>query len=100
MAAIATAEEQSRFEDITATNQQIEALAATGEWEAVSDLLIKRNAMLRDIDDERKEDALRTTIQSTARIRTLVEKAKDEIGKELGQLQRGKEATASYNANS
>jgi hypothetical protein len=56
--------------------------------------------MLRDIDDERKEDALRTTIQSTARIRTLVEKAKDEIGKELGQLQRGKEATASYNANS
>lgn len=99
MAAIATAEEQSLLEHITATNQQIEELAASGEWEAVSDLLIKRNAMLRELDDEQKENALRTTIQSTARIRALVERAKDEIGKELGQLQRGKEATASYNAN-
>lgn len=99
MAVIATAEEQSLLEHIITTNQRIEALAATGEWEAVSDLLIKRNAMLRDIDGEQKEDALRMSIQSTARIRALVEKAKDEIGNELGQLQRGKEATASYNAN-
>ena len=99
MAANATAEENSLFEHITTTNLQIEELAASGEWEAVSELLIERNAMLRDLDGEQKEDALRTTIQSTARLRALVESAKDEIGKELGQLQRGREATASYNAN-
>lgn len=99
MAEIAAAEEQSLYCDITSTNQQIEELAVAGEWEAVSDLLAKRNAMLRDIDDEQKEDVLRMTIRSTARIRALVEKAKDDIGKELGQLQRGREATASYSAN-
>lgn len=99
MADIAAAEAQSLYEPIASANQQIEELAVAGEWEAVSELLAKRNRMLRDLDDEQKEDVLRMTIRSTARIRTLVEKAKDEIGKELGQLQRGKEATASYSAN-
>lgn len=99
MGGIASAVEQSLVEHITSTNRQIEELAAAGQWEGVSDLLAKRNAMLREIDDDQKEDVLRTTIRSTSRIRALVEKARDDIGKELGQLQRGKEATASYKAN-
>ena len=99
MADVAGADEQSEYGQITATNQRIEELAVAGEWEAVSELLAKRNAMLRDLEDKQKEAVLRLTIQSTARIRTLVEKAKDDIGRELGQLQRGREATASYNAN-
>ncbi|MGI9205852.1 MAG: flagellar protein FliT [Woeseiaceae bacterium] len=99
MAEIAAAQDQSLHADITSTNQQIEELAVAGDWEAVSDLIAKRNAMLRDLDDDQKEDVLRMTIRSTARIRALVEKAKDDIGKELGQLQRGREATASYSAN-
>lgn len=99
MADIAVAEEQSVYGHITSTNQQIEALAVAGEWEAVSELLAQRNAMLRDLADEQKEAVLRMTIRSTARIRKLVEKARDDVGKELGQLQRGREATASYSAN-
>ncbi len=88
------------LECILQANSQAEALASTGEWESLGRTLAKRDAMLRDIDDGKKEMALVATLKSTEQIRALVEKRRNEIGKELGQLQRGREATESYSANS
>lgn len=99
MAANAISAGESNLEYILSANQQAEELATSGEWEAVSELLMQRDAALRDVDDNDREAALLATLRSTEQLRALVEKAKDEIGKELGQIKRGREATETYGAN-
>ncbi len=100
MAANAIAREQSLSEHVAALNEQAEEQAAAGEWEAVSPLLSKRDALLREIESSEREGAVRASIRSTDRIRALVEQAKEILGRELGRLQRGREATQSYGINS
>ena len=91
---------ESALGSILQANARAEALASSGEWEDLSKLLAKRDAMLRDLDDGEKAPAILATLKSTEQIRALVEKRKGEIGQELGQLKRGREATESYSANS
>jgi len=92
--------EESLLDSILNANARAEELASTGEWEDLGSLLARRDAMLREIGDAKKEAAIVASLKSTEQIRVLVEKRKSEIGKELGQLQRGRAATESYSANS
>ncbi|MDH3439952.1 MAG: flagellar protein FliT [Gammaproteobacteria bacterium] len=84
---------------VLSMNDHMEELAADGEWEKISDLLVKRNAMLREIADDEKAPVLKATDRSTERIRKLAQKAHGDVGQQLAQLHRGKEATDSYLAH-
>lgn len=99
MAAIAEFREGTLLESISSMNDRAEKFAAEGEWDAVSDLLVRRNAMLREIGNDQLEVVLRAAIRSTARIRAMVEHAKANIGKDLEVLHRGQEAAQIYNSN-
>jgi len=99
MATNAIAREQTLSEHILSVNEHMEELAAADEWEQVSELLSKRNAMLREIADDEKEVALKSARGSTERIRDMAEKAQGEVAEKLAQLQRGREATDSYRAH-
>ena len=90
----------SLLDDVLAINMRAEELATSGEWEAVSHELAKRDALLREVRPEQRETALTASLRSTEQIRALVEKAKHEVGQEIGQLQRGRKATESYSAHS
>ena len=100
MATNAIQREQTLFEHVSSINEHMEELAAAGEWEQVSDLLGKRNAMLREIGDDKKAAALKAASRSTDLIRAMAQKAQSEIAGKLAQLQRGREATDSYRAHS
>ncbi len=91
---------QSLLEFILAANIRAEELATSGEWEAVSSELVKRDSMLREIQEDEKEAALVASLRSTEQIRGLVEQAKNSVGKELGQIKIGREATTVYGVNS
>jgi len=99
MAVNAIEKEKTLSEHVASMNGHMEELAAAGEWEQVSELLEKRNAMLREIDDDKKEAALRAASRSTDRIRGMAEQARSEVAGRLAQLHRGKEATDSYRAH-
>lgn len=99
MAAIADVVLGTLFNDISSLNEQAEESAAAGEWDTVSELLAKRNALLQGNADGQSEDTLRAAIRSTARIRAMVESAQKNIGRELGTLHRGQEATQVYHSH-
>lgn len=98
MAGNAILKEQSLSEELLSLNEHMEELAAADEWNEVADLMTKRNAMLREVDESDRADALLAARRSTDRIRRMAENAQGEIRKKLSQLQRGREATDSYRA--
>ncbi len=80
-------------------NQEMEALAVEGEWEKISALLDRRNRLLRQLGPEAKREAFEASRRSTERIRRLAEVAQREVADKLSRLQRGREATDSYQAH-
>jgi len=88
------------LDDVLAVNSRAEELATLGQWEAVSDEIVKRDSLLREVRADQREAALVASLRSTDQIRALVERAKHDVGQEIGQLQRGRKATQSYNAHS
>ena len=91
--------EETLADIVLSMNDHMEELAADGEWEKVSELLVKRNAMIREIADDEKGPVLKATERSTERLRKLAEKAHGDVGHQLAKLHRGKEATDSYRAH-
>ena len=98
MAGNAIIREQSLSEDVQSLNEHMEELAAAEEWNEVAELMTKRNAMLREIDESERAEALLAARRSTDRIRRMAANAQGEIRNKLAQLQRGREATDSYRA--
>jgi hypothetical protein len=99
MAGNAIVRERTLSEHVSSMNDHMEELAAAGEWEQVADLLIRRNAMLREITGDKKNEALLAARRSTERITRMAKQARTEVADKLGQLHRGKEATDSYRAH-
>ena len=91
--------EETLADIVLSMNDHMEELAADGEWEKVSELLVKRNAMIREIADEQKAPVLKAAERSTARIKKLAEQAHGDVGQQLAKLHRGREATDSYRAH-
>lgn len=85
--------------EVLALNTMMEQLAVDGEWEQISALVSKRNALLRQVGDAARKTALEESKRSTDRIRRLAEKARQETADRLSRLQRGREATDSYRAH-
>ena len=90
--------EQSLSDQVHSMNEHMEELAAAEEWQEVADLMAKRNAMLREIEESERGAALVAARRSTDRIRRMAVNAQGEVRSKLAQLQRGREATDSYRA--
>lgn len=99
MAGNAIVKEQTLSQHLQSMNDHMEELAAAGEWQQVTELLPRRNAMLGELAEDKKVDALLAASRSTERIRGMAEKARAEVADKLAQLHRGKEATDSYRAH-
>lgn len=99
MAGNAIVREQTLFAHLASMNDHMEELAAAEEWQQVAELLIQRNAMLREIPDDKKVEALLAASRSTERLTRMAGKARSEVANKLAQLHRGKEATDSYRAH-
>lgn len=99
MAGNAILREQTLGEAVNSLNEHMEELAAAGEWDEVSRLMTKRDAMLREIEEALRGPVLLASRRTTERIRRMAEKAHEEIGDKLAQLQRGRQATDSYRAH-
>lgn len=96
MAGNAILREQTLSEEVLSLNDHMEELAAADEWSEVAELMTKRNAMLREVQESERADALVAARRSTDRIRRMAEDAQGEIRNKLSQLQRGRKATDSY----
>ena len=88
--------EESLSDQVQSMNEHMEALAADGEWQQVMDFMVKRDAMIREIDDDERKGALLAARRSTDHIRRLAETAKRETATKLAALKRGQQATDSY----
>ncbi len=99
MAENAIVNAQTLFDLLASLNARMEELAAAGEWDEVASVLVKRNAMLRELDGADKSEALSAARNSTDFVTSLARKARAEIGEKLAQLQVGKEAADTYRAN-
>lgn len=100
MADRAIALEDKNGAEVLALNSTMEQLAVDGDWEQVAVLVSKRNTLLRKVGDAAKKTALEESKRSTDRIRRLAEKARQDTADRLSRLQRGREATDSYQAHS
>ena len=99
MADRAIALEDKAGAEVLKLNAEMEQLAVDGEWEGVSLLVSKRNTLLRQVGDAARRTALEESKRSTDRIRRLAEKARQDTADRLSRLQRGREATDSYQAH-
>lgn len=98
-ASAAKLRERTLSEQIASINGHMEELAAAGEWDQVLETIEKRDAMLGEIDDTDRKATLLAARRSTARIRALALNAQREVAEKLTELQRGREATDTYRAN-
>lgn len=98
MAGNAILREKTLGDEILSLNEHMEELAAADEWTEVAELITKRNAMLREIQESERAEALLAARRSTDRIRRMAVNAQGEVRSKLSQLQRGREATDSYRA--
>ena len=95
----AVARERTLSEQLESMNEHMEELAAAGEWQQVGDLMMKRNAMLQELNTAERREALDKARQSTECIRAMAVQARREVAARLANLQRGREATDCYRAN-
>ena len=85
---------------IRALSAQMERLAATGEWQLVSEITVQRNAMLADVPLAEQSQTYLSAQQSTKRVLMFVEEAQSGVTQQLYSIQRGRKATDSYRENS
>jgi len=99
MASNAILKEQTLSERVLSMNGHMEELAAAGEWQQLTDFMIKRDAMLSQIEEGEREVAITAARRSTDQIMQLAETARQDIGDRLAALKRGRKAADSYRAN-
>lgn len=84
---------------LASLNARMEELAAAGEWDEVANILVKRNAVLREIEGRDKREALTAARRSTDFVTSLARKARAEVAEKLSQLHLGREAADTYRAH-
>lgn len=99
MASNAILKEQTLSERVLSMNGHLEELAAAGEWQQLTDFMIKRDAMLSQIEESEREAALTAARRSTGQILQMAEMARQDIADRLAALKRGRKAADSYRAN-
>lgn len=90
---------QTLSEQVRALNGHMEEIAGAGKWLEVIDIMVNRDAMLREIEDSERQAALLAARRSMTRVRQIAETARRDVADKLTTLQHGKEATDSYRAN-
>lgn len=99
MAENAIAKSETLFDLLSSLNSRMEELATAGEWDEVANLLVKRNAMLRELEGQDKREALTAARRSTEFVTSLARKARAEVAEKLSQLHVGREAADTYRAH-
>jgi len=99
MASNAVLREQTLSDQILSLNTHMEELAVAGEWQQVFEILARRNAMLAELEDRERPDALLAARRSTDQIRSMANEAKHAVARKLTDLSRGRKATDSYRSH-
>ena len=88
--------EETLSDHVLSLNGHMEELAAAGEWQKVMEFMVKRDAMIREIDENDRKAVLLAARRSTDQIRKMAESAKRETADRLAALKRGQKAADSY----
>lgn len=99
MASTAIVKDQTLSEQIQTLNEQMEELAVSGEWQQISEILPRRNAMLLELEHAEQTSAFMAARRSTERIGEMANMAQLKIAKKITKLARGKKATDSYRSH-
>lgn len=77
---------------------EMEAHAASGEWEKVEELTLKlKNAILAVPDSEQRETLLAAR-RSMEQVQSIAQDAKNDVSDKLSSIRRGKDAAKAYAA--
>lgn len=74
----------------------MEAHAGAGDWERVEELAAKLRAIVMQVPESRRRDAILMAQRSMEKVQTLAQDARTDVTGKLAAIRRGKDATAAY----
>lgn len=90
--------QHGRDGDISKMLADMEAYAASGDWEKIEELTVKLRAAILEVPEKDRRELLQAAQRSMELVQTIAQGAKNDLTRKLSSIRRGRDATKAYAA--
>lgn len=96
MAASQVAHEETPVSIVLQMSEQMQALAASGDWERIEDIAVRLRAALLDVPDSERPQLARSLKRSIDTVTAQASRARQTVSGKISELRRGQVAKKAY----